>query len=120
MPPARTGVAEYAAALFEALAPRGPVRLNDAGADICLYHIGNNHLHRAIYDRALRSPGVIVLHDAVLHHFLLGALSEEEYVREFAYNYGQWNNDTARRLWRNRARSGVDAEYFRYPMELVR
>jgi glycosyltransferase involved in cell wall biosynthesis len=116
MPPARTGVADYAAALFEALQRLGTVRLNDAGADICLYHIGNNHLHRPIYNQALSRPGVIVLHDAVLHHFLLGALSEEEYIREFSYNYGQWNSDAAHRLWRSRARSGVDAEYFRYPM----
>jgi glycosyltransferase involved in cell wall biosynthesis len=116
MPPARTGVAEYAAALLQALQRLGRVHLNDAGADVCLYHIGNNHLHRTIYKQALSHPGVIVLHDAVLHHFLLGSLGEEEYVREFSYNYGEWNNDAARRLWRNRGRSGVDAEYFRYPM----
>ena len=36
-------------------------------------------------------PGVVVLHDAVLHHFFLGQLSEPDYVDEFVYNYGEWN-----------------------------
>ena len=44
--------------------------------DVALYHLGNNALHAAIYRRALERPGVVVLHDAVLHHFLLGQLDE--------------------------------------------
>ena len=115
-PPARTGVADYAAALAGELQRFDNVRWNDDRADVLLYHLGNNHLHRPMFERALQRPGVIVLHDAVLHHFFLGALGEEQYVREFAYNYGDWQVDLARRLWRNRARSGVDAQYFRYPM----
>jgi glycosyltransferase involved in cell wall biosynthesis len=57
-----------------------------------------------------------VLHDAVLQHFFLGALPEEYYVEEFVYNYGEWSRELARDLWRNRARSGQDPRYFRYPM----
>jgi glycosyltransferase involved in cell wall biosynthesis len=116
MPSARTGVAEYSAALYKALQPLGPVRLNDARADICLYHIGNNQLHRAIYEQALRRPGVVVLHDAVLHHFLLGILNEREYIREFVYNYGEWSAEAAARLWGGRALSAMDAAYFERPM----
>lgn len=116
MPPARTGVAEYSAALYRALQAFGQVRLNDARADVCLYHIGNNQLHRAIYERALQRPGVIVLHDAVLHHFLLGTLNEREYIREFVYNYGEWCAGLAARLWSGRARSAMDAAYFQRPM----
>ncbi len=116
LPPARTGVADYSAALLRALAKIGEVRTNDAGADVCLYHLGNNRLHREIYQRALASPGVAVLHDAVLHHFLLGELSEAQYIAEFVYNYGAWNEDLARGLWRRRARSATDPEYFNYPM----
>ena len=47
---------------------------------------------------------------------LFGALSEAGYVNEFVYNYGAWTEDLARELWRRRANSGGDAEYFRYPM----
>lgn len=116
MPPVRTGVADYSASLLAALGRHGTVRLNDPGADIALYHLGNNQLHRPIYERALKYPGVVVLHDAVLHHFFLGSLSESEYVAEFEYNYGRWSAGAAERLWRNRARSGVDPAYFQYPM----
>ncbi len=116
LPPARTGVADYSAALLRALQPLGNVKVNARDADVRLYHLGNNRLHREIYQQALEHPGVIVLHDAVLHHFFLGNLSEREYLDEFTYNYGAWSADLARGLWRNRARSAADPQYFRYPM----
>ena len=116
LPPARTGVADYSAALLRALAPLGEVEVNARQADICLYHLGNNRLHAEIYQRALENPGVVVLHDAVLHHFLLGSLSEREYIAEFTYNYGAWSEDLARDLWRQRAGSAADPRYFRYPL----
>ncbi|HLJ44973.1 MAG TPA: hypothetical protein VKU01_03135 [Bryobacteraceae bacterium] len=111
LPPAPTGVADYSAALLPALK-----RMGAPPADINLYHLGNNQLHRDIYERALREPGVVVLHDALLQHFFLGSLTEQEYVEEFKYNYGAWSESHARSLWRARARSGSDAAYFRYPM----
>jgi len=58
LPPARTGVADYAARLLEALRIHGTVEVGAATADTHLYHLGNNHLHRKIYARALRQPGV--------------------------------------------------------------
>ena len=116
LPPARSGVADYSAQLLRALAPLGSVRVNAPGADVSLYHLGNNPLHREIYGHALTTPGVAVLHDAVLHHFFLGAGGEREYVSEFVYNYGRWSEDLARELWRRRSRSAADPEYFRYPM----
>src|SRR6478736_1098970 len=45
MPPARTGVADYAASLLEALREHGPVELAPQKCDAPLYHIGNNALH---------------------------------------------------------------------------
>jgi hypothetical protein len=116
LPPARTGVADYSAALFRALAPLGTVQVNARDPDVALYHLGNNRLHAEIYQRALEQPGVAVLHDAVLHHFFLGILNQAEYIAEFVYNYGSWSEELARELWRGRARSGADPKYFRYPM----
>jgi len=116
LPPARTGVADYSAALLAELRNHGRVGIAPARCDAALYHLGNNGLHAEIYRRALREPGVIVLHDAVLHHFLLGQLSESEYVDEFAYNYGEWNRALGKELWRGRANSAADERYFRYPM----
>ena len=116
LPPARSGVADYSAALLRALQPLGQVAVNAGDADIALYHLGNNQLHGAIYQRALDQPGVAVLHDAVLQHFFLGRLSEGDYIAEFVYNYGAWNEDLARDLWAHRARSAADPRFFRYPM----
>jgi hypothetical protein len=114
MPPARTGVADYAEALLAALRTQGPV--NRGQGDVNLYHLGNNQLHAEIYRRALAQPGVVVLHDAVLHHFCLGLLSRDEYVEEFVYNYGEWTRALAEDLWTNRARSAADPRYFAWPM----
>ena len=113
---ARTGVADYAAALLGALRRLGRVETGAARADVHLYHLGNNQLHRAIYQRALDRPGVAVLHDAVLMHFLLGALPRAAFLQEFVYNYGEWARDLAARLWAGRARSAQDPLYFQYPM----
>jgi glycosyltransferase involved in cell wall biosynthesis len=116
LPPSRTGVADYAAVLLAALRRHGTVEVNPARADVWLYHLGNNQLHRAIYQRALARPGVVVLHDAVLQHFFLGSLTEQEYVDTFVYNYGEWNRGTAQELWRGRAGSALSERYYAYAM----
>jgi glycosyltransferase involved in cell wall biosynthesis len=116
LPPARTGVADYAAALLTELRRHGRVEVAPARSDAALYHLGNNPLHAGIYRRAIEKPGVVVLHDAALNHFFLGQLSETEYVDEFVYNYGEWNRGLGRELWRARAGSAADERYFRYPM----
>jgi glycosyltransferase involved in cell wall biosynthesis len=115
LPPSQTGVADYAAALLAGLRKHGEVEVGSE-TSVPLYHLGNNHLHRAIYERALKGPGVVVLHDAVLHHFFLGTLGEERYQEEFVYNYGEWTRGLAEQLWRERARSAADPRYFDYPM----
>jgi glycosyltransferase involved in cell wall biosynthesis len=109
-------VADYAAALLAALRRHGTVEVNPRRADVRLYHLGNNQLHRDIYQRALARPGIVVLHDAVLQHFFLGSLREQEYVTEFVYNYGEWHRELARQLWRGRSSSGLNQRYYMYPM----
>jgi glycosyltransferase involved in cell wall biosynthesis len=124
LPPAPTGVADYSAALLPLLRSFGTVEVVSEKApetcDAALYHVGNNTLHRDIYQRALTHPGVVVLHDAVLQHLLLGMLDSNEYVEEFVYNYGETDGDRARdlgrQLWEQRARSGADSRYFAHPM----
>ncbi len=115
LPPARSGVADYAAAMLAGLQAEGPVLVNQTGA-VNLYHIGNNHLHAAIYQRALEEPGVVILHDAMLHHLLLGMLDEPAYLAEFVHNYGEWQRSQADSLWRRRASAMGDPQFFRYPM----
>ena len=80
MPPERTGVADYSALLVPALgekveltvARRGSKRV-PRGTDVALYHVGNNpEAHAWIVDALRRRPGVVVLHDFVLHHLVAG------------------------------------------------
>jgi len=43
------------------------------GTDIALYHVGNNpDAHAWIVDALRKRPGVVVLHDFVLHHLVAG------------------------------------------------
>jgi glycosyltransferase involved in cell wall biosynthesis len=116
LPPARTGIADYGAALLTALRRRGSVQVAPKRADVRLYHLGNSQLHREIYRRALVEPGIVVLHDAVLQHFFLGSLEPQEYVEEFVYNYGEWHRELAHSLWRGSASSGFTHRYYAYPM----
>ncbi len=113
MPPAATGVAQYAAVLLGQLEKRFEIV---ADADANLYQVGNNGLHWEIYERAIAKPGVVLLHDACLHHLLLGKLTREQYIEEFVYNYGGWFRQRAGRYWGGRGMSGADTRYFERPM----
>ena len=114
LPPARSGIADYSADLLPALAERADVTLfSDAPVapaglprrpldafpaerwayDLPLYHMGNSVHHADIYRLLRRFPGVTVLHDFTLHHFIahltLGAGSFAAYAREMGYDLGQ-------------------------------
>ena len=80
MPPERSGIADYAALLLPALRERCeivPVKRGakrpPRGTDLSVYQIGNNpEVHGWIVDALRRTPGVVVLHDFVLHHLISG------------------------------------------------
>jgi glycosyltransferase involved in cell wall biosynthesis len=80
MPPERTGVADYSALLLPALSERIEVTVvkrgrkrAPRGTDSALYHVGNNpDAHAWIVDALRRQPGVVVLHDFVVHHLVAG------------------------------------------------
>ena len=38
--------------------------------DIDVYQVGNNPFHTFVYEAALRRPGVVVMHEANLHHLI--------------------------------------------------
>ena len=123
LPPARTGVAEFSARIGKELrrfAEVDPMDAADAATlarcDQRLYQIGNNPTHAGAYDAALAVPGVVELHDAVLHHFLLGRLTREQYLDELVFNADEWSRDLAAELWDRRAQSASDEAYFRYPL----
>ncbi len=80
LPPEPSGVADYSALLLPQLRrrldvhvmPRGR-RRPPRGTDVCLYHIGNDpDAHGWIVEALRRWPGVVVLHEFVLHHLVSG------------------------------------------------
>jgi glycosyltransferase involved in cell wall biosynthesis len=61
--------------------------------DAILYHIGNSPVHAGIWRVVQRVPGVVVLHEFVLHHFMLNYAATvlrdvEVYRAEAAQRYG--------------------------------
>lgn len=80
MPPERSGIADYSALLLPALRARCEIvavkrgaKKPPRGTDLCVYHLGNNpDAHGWIVEALRRTPGVVVLHDFVLHHLVAG------------------------------------------------
>ena len=80
LPPERSGIADYSALLLPELerrievdVVRRPGRRVPRGTDLALYHVGNDPEHHWWIVEALRKrPGVVVLHDFVLHHLVAG------------------------------------------------
>jgi glycosyltransferase involved in cell wall biosynthesis len=80
MPPEQSGIADYSALLLPALRERITVEVvrrgrkrAPRGTDVALYHVGNNpDAHAWIVDALRKRPGVVVLHDFVLHHLVAG------------------------------------------------
>jgi glycosyltransferase involved in cell wall biosynthesis len=79
LPPERSGIADYSALLLPALEQLVEVEVVRRGntrpvaADVALYHVGNDpDAHGWIIEALARRPGVVVLHDFVLHHLVAG------------------------------------------------
>jgi len=80
MPPESSGIADYSALLVPALhehldvsVVRRGAKRPPRGVDLSVYHIGNNpEAHGWILDALRRTPGLVVLHDFVLHHLVAG------------------------------------------------
>ncbi|MFL6031004.1 MAG: glycosyltransferase [Gaiellaceae bacterium] len=79
LPPERSGIADYSALLLPALQRLVDVdvvrrgRTRPVAADVGLYHVGNDpEAHAWIVDALRRRPGVVVLHEFVLHHLVAG------------------------------------------------
>ena len=100
MPPARSGIADYSAALVSELGQLVDLTVFDRRAepfrgsrfDIAVYQIGNNGWHDFVYEQALAEPGVVVLHEANLHHLIADITIKrgdwDAYLREAEYEGG--------------------------------
>ncbi len=129
MPPSHSGIADYSAALLPHLARLAEVTVFASNAsargfdlpvvspgdyvsrraefDIPVYQMGNSDQHEAMYDIMVRFPGIVVLHDYVLHHFIrhhtAGRGDWTGYGREMAYAMGHDGRRLARAVGERRA-----------------
>ena len=133
LPPVRSGIADYSADLLPHLEPHcdlrvvalagqevaddvadrwRPVAQGACGEDgrLPLYQMGNNPHHEEVLELAMRRPGVVTLHDMVLHHLLVEATiahGRDEHLEE----YREW-------LARDHGWVGQEAGAARYWTEL--
>ncbi|NLE45499.1 MAG: glycosyl transferase family 1, partial [Chloroflexi bacterium] len=71
-----------------------PDLVNRRRYDICLYQMGNDaRYHEYIYSMLLEHPGVVVLHQYVLHDLILGMTVQcgdrDRFIEEMRYCYGE-------------------------------
>jgi glycosyltransferase involved in cell wall biosynthesis/SAM-dependent methyltransferase len=108
LPPARSGIADYSAALLAELGrisevtlfTKRPAAFDPASFDISLYQIGNNPFHIVPYEMALEYPGVVVMHEANLHHLVADYTIKRDnwdaYLDEIRYDAGEAAYEFAR------------------------
>src|SRR5579862_8783361 len=100
LPPTRSGIADYSAAVLEPLARLAQVdtftgesrNFDPSGYDLALYQLGNNPHHTFAYEAAMTHPGVVVIHEANLHHLIADLTIRrgdwDAYLREVELNAG--------------------------------
>lgn len=86
---------------------RLPRRHRQRPYDAIVYHIGNSPAHAGIWRMAQRLPGVVVLHDFVLHHFMLWYAANvqrdvQRYVQTMTARYGSEGAHIAQLMIRSR------------------
>ncbi len=103
-PPVRSGIAAYSAELLPVLRRTFDVDwYGEADAHdfvwkhqrepyhLTVYHLGNARCHDYMWAYLVRYPGLVVLHDARLHHararHLLAAHRPDDYRREFEFDH---------------------------------
>jgi glycosyltransferase involved in cell wall biosynthesis/SAM-dependent methyltransferase len=117
LPPAKSGIADYSAALLEhfkglveveAFAAKPPA-FDASRYDICVYQLGNNPYHGFVYEAALKHPGVVVMHEANLHHLIADLTIQrndwDDYIREVGLNHGPEAQEYAERYVRTRQKA---------------
>lgn len=130
LPPAATGIADHAVEILALLAGRHEIevfhgqeavdrsrlpdrvpvypaaelvgRHREHPYDLAAHQMGNGPFHSFVYDVLPRVPGLLVLHDLVLHHSRAAHFLEADAVRA-------WRRDPASARAREAARPALDA-----------
>jgi len=136
LPPAPTGIADYAADVLALLAPRFAIDVfHDQPAvdrarlpegvglhhhstlaarqasqpyDVAVHQMGNGSAHDFVYEALARVPGLLVLHDLVLHHARARMFLGSPAAAAYSADRG-----------RPEARSAAEADIARYAAEVA-
>ncbi len=81
--------------------------------DLIVYHVGDEaEIHGYMFDALFKYPGVVVLHDLVLHHAIvtltLGKGNVDAYIAEMRYNYGERGIELAHQVIAGRGQDIVE------------
>lgn len=106
---AAAGARVRAAREFDQVARRRPY-------DAVIYQMGNGPAHAYMYDRALRTPGLVVLHDVVLHHLQLWMAVNRGRRREYAAQLARLYGPEGQALARAVLRGQTPPALFDYPL----
>jgi glycosyltransferase involved in cell wall biosynthesis len=110
LPPERSGIATYSGDLLPRLSPAHAIDCFPESAardflwkarhkpyDLVVYQLGNAPCHDYMWGYLAAFPGLVVLHDARLHHARARALLQQErfedYRREFWYDHPDAHRD---------------------------
>jgi glycosyltransferase involved in cell wall biosynthesis len=143
LPPVRSGIADYARDLLPLVArdfavecfvddrhplagrrfgeipvhPASALRPRYAEFAHVVYQMGNNLHHRFVLELATRLPGIVVLHDLVLHHLYEEIVGREDawdrYEEALRESYGRVGDFIVRT---KRWRMASEAENFAFPL----
>jgi len=95
-----------------------PWRQMQGQFDLVVYQVGNSRLHEFIWPYLFRWPGLVVLHDARVHHARAAALLRhghiDDYRREFQWHHPELPVDAA-----ELAVKGFDGAYY-YQWSFIR
>src|SRR5256885_13436807 len=111
-PPERSGISAYSAEILPVLAAHHTIaRVPELGAhdfvwqhrrdphDLVVYQLGNAPCHDYMWAYLAAFPGLVVLHDARLHHararHLLNDRRFDDYRTEFAYDHPDARREVA-------------------------
>lgn len=112
LPPAKSGIADYSAVLLDHLKRYAdvdafsarPALFDPSRYDAIVYQLGNNPHHTFVYEMAMEHPGIVVLHEANLHHLIADLTIRrgdwDAYIREVELNAGAKAREFAERYVR--------------------
>ncbi|MDD5749025.1 MAG: hypothetical protein PHP64_08320, partial [Actinomycetota bacterium] len=84
--------------------------------DLNVYHLGNSDNHAYIWRTLQRYPGLVVLHEPIIHHFVfsqtVGNNRVGEYLRELDYCY----NSRRREIVKTTLEARDESSWYEYPM----